>query len=110
MKVSNDTPEEAEAIDATGAKLVSNVWVTLIARFAIIGATCFMPIAGWLMVRAVNSVDQIASKVDSIGEREQDTNFTVKLIQQTQNQQTGIIADHESRVRTLEKINAAKPN
>lgn len=98
--------------ETPGSKLVNSVTLTLVSRGAMIFATMVgLPIAGWMMNRAVDSVDQIKSKVDTIREQSLETNGNVKLIQLTQGVQTAIIADHEARVRSLEGINrTARPN
>ena len=86
-------------------KLVNNSVLTLVARGMMIFATVVgLPIAGWMINRAVASVDSIAGKVDSMKDQASDTNGTVKLIQQTQTIQTSIIADHETRMRLLERV------
>lgn len=98
--------------ETPGSKFANSVGLTLIARGAMIFATVVgLPIAGWMMNRAVDAVDKMVAKVDTIKEQSLETNGTVKLIQQTQGMQTQIIADHESRVRTLENLNRMmRPN
>lgn len=87
-------------------KLVNSVVFTLVARGAmIIGTGIGLPIALWLSSRAVDSFDRINSKVDTIKDQSIETNGTVKLIQQTQSEQTRLIVDHETRMRVLENLN-----
>lgn len=86
-----------------GSKLVNSVALTLIARGAMILATVVgLPVAGFMLQRGVNTVDEVSQKIDTMRNQAFETNSTVKLIQQTQGMQTQIIADHEARVRTLE--------
>src|SRR6266705_527991 len=98
--------------DTAGSKLANSVTLTLVSRAAMIFATVIgLPVAGWMMNRAVDSVDKISSKMESIREQSLETNGNVKLIQLTQGVQTQIIADHEARVRALEGVNRApRPN
>lgn len=84
-------------------KLVDSVFLTLIARGAIIIATLVaLPLAGWMLNRAVDAVDRLSAKVDALREQSLDISGTVKLIQQSQDTQSRAIADHEARVRLLE--------
>jgi hypothetical protein len=91
-----------------GSKLVSSVALTLIARGAIILSTAVgLPAAAFMLQRGVGSIDEVGRKVDSMKEQAMETGSNVRLIQQTQTLQTQIIADHETRVRTLESLNRA---
>jgi hypothetical protein len=95
--------------DTTGKRLADNVALTLISRGAMIFATVIgLPIAGWMMNRAVASVDRIAEKVETIRDQSFQTSGTVKLIQQNQDVQTRTIYDHETRVRVLENYNRSR--
>ena len=95
---------------SAGAKLVNSVILTLLARGAMILITVLgLPMAGWMMQRSVSSFDDISKKVDTIRDQSFETGSTVKLIQQSQESQTRLIADHELRVRTLEQFNRYFP-
>ena len=94
----------------TGNKLVNSVALTLFARISMIVASIAIPAAGWMLQRGVSSVDEVSRKIDTMKEQALDTNGTVKLIQQTQTQQTQIIADHEVRVRSLEQFSRTLKN
>jgi hypothetical protein len=87
------------------SKIVDSVAVKLIARAAMIVATCALPFGMLMVQRSLNSIDEIGRKIDVMRDQASEVNGTVKLIQQTQNVQTQIIADHETRVRALETFN-----
>lgn len=92
-------------------KIANNSVFTLITRAAMIFVAFAVPAVGWMLQRSVNTVDQISAKVDTVKDQSTETNSTVKLIQQTQSVQSQIIADHESRVRILERLTPPpKPN
>jgi hypothetical protein len=82
--------------------LVNNTVLTVLARLAMLGATAALPVAGWLLVRGVNTMDRVSDKADTIHEQLLGAASDVKLLQQTQQIQQQILADHEARVRTLE--------
>lgn len=87
------------------SKLAESVTLKLISRGSMIFATLVgLPVAGWMMNRAVNSVDKMSDKMEMLREQGLETNGTVKLIQQTQGTQTQLISDHEVRVRALESF------
>lgn len=88
-------------------KFANSVYFTLISRGAMIMATLALPIAGWMIQRGVNSVDMLTAKMDMIHDQTLDTNASIKLIQQNQESQGRLLADHEMRVRMLENINRA---
>jgi hypothetical protein len=95
-----------DTIETTGHHGPSGVILSVVARGAIIFATVIgLPVAAWMMNRAVESVDRISTKVDSLREQSLETNGTVKLIQQSQDVQNRILADHEARMRLLESYN-----
>jgi hypothetical protein len=93
--------------DANG-KLVDNVMLTLVARIAIIAATAIgLPVAGWMMNRAVSSVDSISEKIDKVREQAVETNGTIKLLQQLQTADHQMLSDHEFRLRGVEQASRA---
>ena len=96
--------------ESNGDKIANNVWLTIISRFAMICATAALPIAGWMMQRGISTIDRVGDKVDAVRDQINETNGTIRLIQQTQQVQNSIIADHEARVRMLERINAGRIN
>jgi hypothetical protein len=89
-------------------RLVNSAVLTMVARFAMIGAAAALPIIGtalgWALQRGVNSVDEIGKKVDSIKDQSAETGMDVKLIKQIQQMQGASLADHEARVRILERL------
>ena len=89
-------------------KFANSIALTLVSRLAMVLAAGALPIAGWMLQRSVNTVDTMSSKIDGIQVQTMDTNFSIKLIQQNQESQRGLLADHEQRVRILEGINRAR--
>jgi hypothetical protein len=90
--------------DRSGGRIANNIVLMLLARLAMILASVVgLPMAGWMLNRAVEAVDRLGSKVDAIREQGLETNGTVKLIQLGQDNQNRIVADHEARVRALER-------
>jgi hypothetical protein len=87
----------------TGKELTDNVYITIIARFAMIAATALLPVFGWLLLRAVGSIDDIGHKTDSIHDQVLETLGKVNLIQNTQSIQSDRLTDHEMRMRLLER-------
>ena len=85
------------------SKLVDNVILTLIARFAIVFAsTVGLPAAFWMMNRAVNSVDVISTKIDTLRDQQLETGGALKLMQQIQTADHHTLEDHEARLRGVE--------
>ncbi len=91
-------------------KLANNVVLILISRIAMIAATAALPIAGWMLERGISAVDRIGEQVNVVHDQLTETGGTIRLIQQTQQVQNGIIVDHEQRMRSLERINANRSN
>ena len=91
-------------------KLANNVVLILISRIAMIAATAALPIAGWMLERGISAVDRIGEQVNVVHYQLTETGGTIRLIQQTQQVQNGIIVDHEQRMRSLERINANRSN
>ena len=91
-------------------KLANSVVLILISRIAMIIATAALPIAGWMLERGIGAVDRIGEQVAVIHDQLTETGGTIRLIQQTQQVQNGIIVDHEQRMRSLERINANRSN
>lgn len=84
-------------------RLVNNVILILLSRFAMILATAALPVAGWMIQRGVASVDRLGDKVDALKEQLTDTTVTIRIIQQSQQVQNSVITDHEMRMRILER-------
>lgn len=91
-------------------ELADNTALTVIARFAMIGASAMLPlvasVVGFMLLRGINTVDELNRNVDVIRDRVVETNSNVKLIQMQQTSQAALLADHEARVRVLEHFNA----
>lgn len=86
-----------------GSKLVNSVALQLISRFAIIAATAIgLPTAYAMIGRAVSTADTISAKLDVMKEQAAEVNGNIRLIQQTQNAQGSLLADHEIRIRGVE--------
>lgn len=83
-------------------KLVNSAVLTVIARLAMVFAAGAAPVGGWMLQRAITSVDEVARKIDAARDLALETGVNVKLIQQTQQIQGAVLADHETRVRILE--------
>lgn len=83
-------------------ELADSAAFAVIARLAMIAATVALPVVGWLLIRSINTVDDIGHKVDAVHDSVLDTGATVKLVQQQQDTQAKILADHETRMRFLE--------
>lgn len=91
-------------IQATNAERVANnVVLLLVSRFAMILAASALPVGGWMLQRAVASVDRLSDKVDALRDQMTETGGTIRLVQQTQALQSGFINDHEARMRLLER-------
>lgn len=90
--------------DTQAFKFANSVSLTIISRLGMIFASLALPIVGWMIQRGVSTVDDVGRKVDTLSVQSVETNGTVKMIQQTQAIQTQIIADHEARMRLLERV------
>lgn len=88
--------------NGNGVKLVNSAILTITARFAMIIATAALPVVGWIALRGINTVDDVARKIDNVRDLALETSLNVKLIQQTQTLQGASLADHETRMRLLE--------
>ena len=95
-------------LNGNGAKIANSVALTLISRGAMILATAALPVAGWFFQRSVNTIDLMASKIDTIHDQIIGTDASIALIQQNQEGQNHLLIDHEQRVRILESINRAR--
>lgn len=91
----------------TPEELANNNVLTVLARFAMIGATVALPLVGWMAQRGITTVDEISHKVDAIKDQLIEAGGTMKLIQNTQQIQGATLSDHESRLRAQER--AARP-
>lgn len=89
--------------NGNGGKLVNSVILTIIARFAMIIAAAALPVVGWVAIRGISTVDEVARKIDTVRDLALETSLNVKLIQQTQTIQGASLADHETRMRLLER-------
>lgn len=87
------------------AKVANSVTLTLVSRFAMIVATAALPVFGWMLQRGVSSVDAMSAKIDAIQQRVIETGLLLKFVQQNQESEDRLLADHESRVRALENYN-----
>ena len=101
-------------------RLFDNAMLTLASRLAMLLASLFLPVVGFLGAfafnRAVSSFDDLGRKVDATREETidkidrltfdvADTNGRLKLVQQAQSVQNQMVADHEARMRFLENQN-----
>lgn len=76
--------------------------LAIAARLAMLFSAVSLPIAGWMIQRGINSVDEVARKIDAARDLALEIGVNVKLIQQTQQIQGAIMGDHETRLRILE--------
>lgn len=83
--------------------LANNAALTVISRFSMLAATAALPVLGWLLIRGVNSVDDLGHKIDVVHEQVIEANGNVKVVQQTQSMQGTMLLDHETRMRLLER-------
>lgn len=83
-------------------KVANNVVLLLVSRIAMVVASGALPIAGWVLERAVVAVDNLGVKVDGLRDDLKDTSANVRLVQQTQVIHQQVLADHEARIRILE--------
>lgn len=97
--------------ESSSEKMARNALFAVISRSAMIFATAVgLPAAAWMMNRAVSSVDIVSAKVDAIRDQSIETGGTMKLIQQSQETQSRMLADHEARVRVLENYYRNAPS
>jgi hypothetical protein len=89
--------------------LANNTVLAVLARLAMLGATAALPVAGWLLLRGIDSIDRVSTKVDVIHDQITETASNVKLLQQSQTAQQQLLADHEARVRSLERMQKGMP-
>ncbi len=87
--------------------LADSAALTVTARLAMATSAPILAMIGWLLVRSVQTVDAMSAKVDDVHERILETNGNLKLVQQSQAAQALILADHEARMRAMERM--AKP-
>jgi len=97
----------------TSEKIANNASITAVARLAMIAASVALPIlvgaAGWVITRSVDAIDKVTITIDGIKDRTLETNGNVKLIQQSLSIQGALLADHETRMRILERT-VQRPN
>ncbi|MEY9110383.1 hypothetical protein ABH999_006579 [Bradyrhizobium yuanmingense] len=94
----------AEAEKTASEKLVSNVALTLWARGAMIVATSLiLPIALMIGGRAVSNIDKLGEKLDVMKEQAMEQSGEIKSLRQLSTTQQQLLADHETRVRALER-------
>ena len=99
----------AEPEKTTTEKLVNNALLTLFARGAMIVATAVILPLGMAMVnRAVDSIDRISQKIDTMKEQALEQAGEIKSLRQIASTQQQLLADHEARVRLLERGPAAR--
>ncbi|MDA9499269.1 hypothetical protein XI05_17735 [Bradyrhizobium sp. CCBAU 11357] len=91
-----------------GEKLANSVALTLWARGAMIVATSLiLPIALMMGSRALSTIDRIGEKIDSMREQSLEQAGEIKSLRQLTTAQQQLLADHETRVRVLERGQAA---
>lgn len=94
----------AENEKTASEKLASSVALTLWARGAMIVATSLiLPIALMMGGRALSTIDKIGEKIDSMREQALEQAGEIKSLRQLTNTQQQLLADHETRVRVLER-------
>lgn len=94
----------AEIEKSASEKLASSVALTLWARGAMIVATSLiLPIALMMGGRALTTIDKIGEKIDLMREQALEQAGEIKALRQLTTSQQQLIADHETRVRVLER-------
>lgn len=84
--------------------VMENAWLTVVARVAIFVATFIaLPVAGWLLVRAANTVDNVLGVTQQIQLKLVDVDGTAKLFSEEIQALKQEEADHEARLRLLER-------
>ena len=85
-------------------KLVNSVALTLLSRLAMIVATGLVLPAALLMAqRGLSTVDEMSKKIDAMRDQGFETTALIRSLQQMQDVQARTVADHETRVRMLER-------
>lgn len=93
----------------TTQDLADNAALQLLARLSMLLVAPAFAVVGWLMVRSVETVDTISTKLDTLTERVIETNAALRLVQQSQSAQAQVLVDHEARMRALERSAAFPP-
>jgi hypothetical protein len=107
----------AEQERTASEKLVASVALTLFSRVAMILATgLILPIALWLGLRAVSTIDEISKKIDAMREASIEQSADIRALRAQANEtsaqirtQQKMLDDHEIRLRLLE-AGRAKPS
>jgi hypothetical protein len=85
-------------------KLADSVLLRLWARLAMLIATgLILPAALWMGNRGVSTIDEIAKKIDTMKEASIEDRGEIRALRVQSNAQQQILADHEARVRELER-------
>lgn len=91
-------------------KLVDSVLLKAWSRASMVIATMVMlPIGFSIGNRAISSMDQIADKLDQMRITQIEQSGKIEGLRQQLLAQQLSLADHEARVRQLERINIARP-
>lgn len=88
----------------TTKDLADNAAIQLLARASMMFAAPAFAIIGWLLVRSVQTVDMIQTRLEDVSQRVNETGSNVRMMQQAQGAQTLILGDHETRMRALERL------
>ncbi len=85
-------------------RLVNSVALTLFARVAMLIATgLILPAALWMGNRGVSTIDEISKKIDTMKEASIEDRGEIRALRGQTTAQQQILADHEARVRELER-------
>lgn len=94
----------------TVKEVVENAYLTVVARVAIFVATFIaLPVAGWLLTRAANTVDSILVVTEKMQLKLVDMDGASKLFAEQIKQIESEEVDHENRIRKLEDADRSLP-
>jgi hypothetical protein len=94
----------AEPERTASEKLVNCVALTLFARLAMVAATTLiLPVGLWMAQRGVSTIDEISKKIDLMKESALEQGGEIRALRMQSTAQQQILADHETRVRELER-------
>jgi len=86
-------------------RLADSVALRLWARVAMVIATgLILPAALWMGNRGVSTVDEISRKIDTMKEASIEVRGEIRALREQSDAQKQILADHEARVRELERL------
>jgi hypothetical protein len=102
-------PDNKGADRTVGEKVVDSVLLKAWSRASmIVATTILLPVGFSIGNRAIASMDQIADKLDNIRIAQIEQSGKIEALRQQFVVQQQLIADHEARVRQLERFNVGR--